>query len=140
MIEYFLNKSIIIVMKTEVLVMKAFKRICLAVVACLTFVLASCGISQGYADKVNDAAADKNYIQYVDAKKALGGDCVDLTATVLGSTNGVLIAVKGCKTKEDLEKKLEDGKTIEGIIITVLNNNCMSAAYRKITAEDLGIK
>ena len=117
--------------------MKLFKKVSLALVGALTFVLASCGVSQGYADKINDAAAEKKYVQVEDAKKAIGGDLIDGTITIAGSTNGVLFAVKGCKSMEDLKKKVEDGKDVEGIVIVVLNNNCMSAAYKKITKEDL---
>ena len=111
--------------------MKLLKRISLALVACFTFVLASCGVSQGYADKINDAAAEKNYVLVEDAKKALGDDCIE--ALVLNT--GFIAQVKGCKTKEELDKVINEGKTAKGIIIVVVGGKCMGAAYGEINEQ-----
>lgn len=111
-----------------------------SILGAFAFTTASCShATESYANKINDEAKDDDgeYITYEKAKKALGKECIDVTVTVLGSTNGVLVAVKGCKSSDDIQKKIDDGKEVKGIVITVVNNNCISAAYRTIDTKDL---
>lgn len=108
----------------------------LVLVACFT--LASCSkISQKYADKINKAAEEKEYITYSEVKEALGDEAVFVGVEVLGSANGVVVAVKGCDSLEDIEAKLDEGKTVKGITIVIVNNNATGAEYSEITEEDL---
>ena len=120
---------------------KLVKVIGIASILCaFAFTTASCShATESYANKINDEAKDDDgkYITYEKAKKALGNECIDLTATVLGSTNGVLIAVKGCKTSDDIQKKIDAGEEVKGIYILVVNNNCTSASYKAISTSDL---
>ncbi len=111
-----------------------------SVLGAFAFTTASCShATESYANKINDEAKDDDgeYITYEKAKKALGKECIDLTVTVLGSSNGALVAVKGCKSTDDIQKKIDDGEEVKGIVITVLNNNCTSAVYKTISTSDL---
>lgn len=116
----------------------------LAAAGVFSLTLASCSnVTQSYADKINNEAKDDDgkYITYADAKKALGDECIDITVTALGKTSGILVAVKGIKSQEDLEAKLkeaeEKGTEVKGIVITVLANNCTAAVYKALSTSDL---
>ena len=111
--------------------------VCVLLLGCV-FAFASCSnISESYAKKINKAAeADKHYT-YEDVKKDLGEDVVDVTVSLLGSTNGILVAVKGVSSLDELEDKLDDGKTVKGIIVTIVNNKATKAVYKEITEDDL---
>ena len=109
------------------------------VIVMLVCVLASCGnISESYAEKINKAAENKEHYTYSDVVDDLGGKekVVDLTLTVLGSTNGSVIAVKGCTTWDEIEDKIDDGETVKGIVVVIVNNKAISAEYKEITAND----
>ncbi len=112
----------------------------LGVASAFAFSAASCSnATQKYADKINEEAGDDDgkYVTYEEAKKKLGDECIDITVTLLGSTNGVLVACKGVKTQEDLQAKLNNGEEVKGIVITVVNNNCVAATYKTIQTSDL---
>lgn len=115
------------------------KKILSAVLACVLIIgcvlaLASCGkISESYAKKINKAAEADEHYTYDQVKEDLGDNAVDIT--ILKS--GVIIAVKGCETLDEIEDKLDDGKTVKGIVITVVAGKATSATYKEITEEDL---
>ena len=115
------------------------KKILSAVLACVLIIgcvlaLASCGkISESYAKKINKAAEADEHYTYDQVKEDLGENAVDIT--ILKS--GVIIAVKGCETLDEIEDKLDDGKTVKGIVITVVAGKATSATYKEITEEDL---
>ena len=111
------------------------KRILALVLALsLVFMLVSCGkISESYAKKINAAADKGEHYTYDQVKEDLGDNAVDIT--ILKS--GVIIAVKGCETLDEIEDKLDDGKTVKGIVITVVAGKATSATYKEITEEDL---
>ena len=108
----------------------------LVLVACFT--LASCGkISGSYAKKINKAAEKGDHITYEQVEKALGDDAVFVGAEILGSANGAVVGVKGCDSLEDIQAKLEEGKTVKGIVIVIVNNKATAAEYKEITKDDL---
>ena len=115
--------------------MKKFFKWLAASVACLSLVLlAACSnVSQSYADKINKAAKDGEAITLEQVRKDLGDDRAEVI--LLGS--GVIISVKGCKSMDDIRAKIDDGKDVEGIIITILANKATAAEYRKISTSDL---
>ena len=119
--------------------MKLFKRSSLLVIALiLVLSLTSCGkISQGYADKVNKAAEAGEHYDYDKVMKDLGKEAVWIGGEVFGSHSGVVIAVKGCQSYDDIKTKLDEGKTVKGIIVTVLANKAQSAKFTEITESDL---
>ena len=97
-------------------------------------VFAACGnISQSYADKVNKAAEKDEHITYTEVLEDLGEDAIDITLL----KSGVIIAVKGCSTVDDIKAKLDDGKTVKGIVVTVVGGKAISAEYREITNKDV---
>lgn len=109
----------------------------LLVITMAVFMFAACGkISQSYADKINKAAEKDEHMTYSEVKDDLGEDVVDLTVTIIGSTNGALIAVDDCDSWDDIEEKLEEGKTVKGLYVTIVNNKATKAEYREITTND----
>lgn len=119
--------------------MKLFKRCSLLVIALvLVLSLASCGkISQSYADKINDAAETGEHYEYDKVMDDLGKEGVWIGVEVLGSHNGVIVAVKGCDSYDEIKAKLDEGKTVKGIVVTILANKATVAKYTEITENDL---
>ncbi len=115
------------------------KIVSLVLVAVLmVLALVSCSnISQSYADKINAAAEKDEHILYSQVKEDLGEDIADITVTLLGSTNGAVIAAKGCKSVDDIKAKLDAGETVQGIVVTILNNKAVSAKYKELSNDDL---
>lgn len=104
------------------------------VVLCMA--LASCSnVSESYAKKINKAAEDKEYYTLDEVKEDLGDEAVEIT--FLGA--GVVIAVKGCTSLDDLKEQVKDGKTVKGIIVTILAGKATAAKYTEITEDDLKI-
>ena len=100
----------------------------------LVFMLASCGkISESYAKKINAAADKGDHYTYDQVVEDLGDNAVEIA--FLGT--GVVIAVKGCESIDDIKEKIDDGKTVKGIVVTMLANKAMSATYKEITKDDL---
>ena len=92
--------------------------------------LASCSkVSQSYADKINAAAEKKEYITYEQVIKALGDEAQDWTVTAIGSTSGVVYAVKGVTSEEEFKALLESEEEVDCLIITIFNNNATKAKY-----------
>ncbi|MBQ8546774.1 MAG: hypothetical protein IJ437_07545 [Clostridia bacterium] len=110
----------------------------LLVLSMTVFMFAACSnISESYAEKINKANEDGEPLTYSQVIEDLGEENVtDLTLSILGSTNGVIIAVKDCDSWEDIEEKLDNGETVKGISVTIVNNKATSAEYREITEED----
>ena len=110
--------------------------VCVLLLGCV-FAFASCSnISESYAKKINKAAEAGEHYTYEDVKKDLGEDVVDVTISLLGSTNGVLVAVKGVSSLDELEDKIDSGETVKGIIVTIVNNKATEAVYKEITEDD----
>lgn len=111
-----------------------FKWIGGCVAALGLFLLVACSnVSTKYADKINSAAKDGEAITLDQVRKDLGDDRVEIIAL----NTGVIISVKGCKTLDDLQKKLDNGEDVEGIVITILASKATAAEYRKINTNDL---
>ena len=115
---------------------KTFLGMLLALVLTLVMAFAGCGIGQGDADKINQAAENKEYVTVSELKDDYGTPTADLTVTVLGSTNGVLIWVNGCETLEDAQAKFDAGETVEGLYVVIVNNNATNAEYKELSEED----
>ena len=116
------------------------KIVSLVLVAVLmVLALASCSnVSESYAEKVNKAAKDGDHYTYSKVIEDLGDDVADLTVDVIVvGRNGVIISVKGCDSMEDIQEKLDDGDTVQGIIVTIAAGKAIAAAYREITKDDL---
>ena len=69
------------------------------VAAMLCIALASCGkISESYAKKINKAAEKDEHYTYTEVMEDLGDNAVDITLL----KSGVIIAVKGCETLDEI--------------------------------------
>jgi PBP1b-binding outer membrane lipoprotein LpoB len=109
--------------------------VCVLLVGC-AFALASCGnISQGYADKINAAAKNGEAMSYDEVVEALGDEAIEIAA----AKTGVVIAVAGVTSLEDLKTKIDNGETVKGIIVTMALGKATGAAYREISKDDLKI-
>ncbi len=106
----------------------------LMVVVFIGAALASCSnISQSYADKVNKAAEDGEAFTKEKVLEDLGEDAVDVNLLV----GGVVIAVKGCDSIDDIKAQLDEGKTVKGIVVTIVLGKATGAVYKEITEDDL---
>lgn len=90
-------------------------------------------VSESYAEKINEAADNKEHLTYDEVKEALGDNIV-LDATVFGS--GLVIAVKGCENWDEVEDMIDDGKTVKGIYITFVGSKAMSAEFKEVSKDD----
>ena len=79
------------------------------------FTLVSCNISESYAEKINKAADAGEHYTYEEVLEDLGEDAVDITVV----KTGVIVAVKGCSSLEDIKAKLDAGDEVKGIVVTV---------------------
>lgn len=103
-------------------------------IVCLCTALVACGnISQSYADKINEAAEKDEHITYTQVLEDLGENAIDVTFM----KTGIVLAVKGCKTSEDIKTKLDDGKTVKGIVVTIVSGKAISAEYKEFTKDDI---
>lgn len=91
--------------------------------------LASCGVSEKSAEKVNNAAKDKKFMSIEECKKAFGDPTLDLTATILGHTGGALVWINGCKNADDVKAKLDAGKELKALTVTIADGVATSATY-----------
>ncbi len=111
--------------------MKKIYAILVALVLVLS--LTSCSkVSQKYADKVNKAAEAGEYYDIEKIRKDLGDEAVE----VLFLNNGFVYAVKGCESWDEIEDKLDAGKTVKGLIITIANGKATAAKYDEIQPEE----
>lgn len=107
--------------------------VCVLIFGCV-LTLASCGkISESYAKKINKAAEKDEHYTYDEVMEDLGDNAVDITFL----KSGVIVAVKGCESLDDIKDKIDDGKTVKGIVITVVAGKATSATYKEITKDDL---
>ena len=110
------------------------KVLALVLALSLVFMLVSCGnISESYAKKINAAADKGEHYTYDQVVKDLGDNAIEIA--FLGT--GVVIAVKGCESVEDIKEKIDNGETVKGIVVTMLANKATSASYKEITEKDL---
>lgn len=111
------------------------KILALVLVLSMTCVIfASCGnISESYAEKINKAAEDGEHYSYDQVVEDLGENAIEIA--FLGT--GVVIAVKGCESVEDIAEKLDNGENVKGIVVTMLANKATAASYKEITEDDL---
>lgn len=117
--------------------MKLVKRLSLfTVLFAFVLTLASCSkVSQKYADKINEAAeAGENY-SLAQVKEDLGDEAIE----ILVFNNGVIIAVKGCTSYDDLKAQIDEGKTVKGLIVSIAFGKATGAKYTEITKDDLKI-
>ena len=111
------------------------KIISLALVLCiLCLTLVGCGkISESYANKINEAAKAGEHYTYDKVVEDLGDNAVDITVL----KTGVIVAVKGVTTYDELKEKVNSEEDIKGIIVVMVAGKATSAKYDVITADDI---
>lgn len=102
------------------------------VVGCVCSLASCSNVSQSYANKINKAAERGEPLTKTEVLEDLGEDAFELDL-VFG---GVIMAVKGCDSWEDVKEKLDEGKTVKGIVVTIGLGKATGAEYREITDED----
>ncbi len=116
--------------------MKKFFRAISVAFACFGMILlVSCSkVSQSYADKINNAK-EKNgeYMTLDQVRSDLGDEAVE----ILILNSGIIVAVRGCTTLDQVKEKIKAEENVEGILIIIAAGKATSANYQKITAEDL---
>ena len=115
------------------------KRILSALLVCVLLVasvltLASCSnATESYAKKINKAAEDGEHYTYDEVVEDLGDNAIEIAI----AKTGVIVAVKGCETVDDVKAKIDEGKTVKGIVVVVALGKATSASYKEITEDDL---
>lgn len=97
----------------------------------MVFSLASCGVSQGLADKINTAAENGEHMTYEQVSKKLGDPTIEVGGGSANTYTGVLTWVSGCDTLEEIEAKWEDGKKVKAIVVTFTLGKAVGAIYHE---------
>lgn len=106
--------------------------VCVFAIGCVLS-LASCSkATEYYAKKINEAAEKGEHYTYTQVLDDLGDEAIDITV----AKTGTIIAVRGCTTWDEIEDKLDAGKTVKGIVIVMTLGKAISAEYREITPDD----
>lgn len=112
--------------------MKKFTKVFAVMLVCMLAVslLCACGVNQKAADKINQAAKDGKHMTFEELKKSYGDPTVNGAGggSLIGAT-GVVVWVNGCKTLEEAQKKLDEGKKLEALTVTLLNGKATAASY-----------
>lgn len=112
---------------------KTVKVVALMLVVVLSLaLLASCGVSEKTAEKINQAAKDGKAMTPDEVKKLCGGDP---TFGVDVLVAGEMIWVSGCKNADDVQKKLDDGKSLKALYVTFVLGKATSAVYKDYTKK-----
>lgn len=105
--------------------------LCLALVMCVSLFAGCSKATKQYADKVNQAAEKGEHLTYTQVLKDLGDEAIDVTLL----KTGFIYAAKGCKTFDEIQAKIDAGKTVEGITIIITAGKAISASYGVIKPE-----
>ena len=109
--------------------------VCALLVGCVLSFASCSKISESYAEKINKAAEAGEHYTYDQVVEDLGDNAIEIGFSVVKS--GIIIAVKGCESIDDIKQMIEAGDTIKGIVVVVTLNKAISAEYRVITEDDL---
>lgn len=118
---------------------KIFKLSMMSLVALFAlFVLVGCaGISDDFADEIEDKAEAGEHYTYEELVDKLGEPTVKAAAglgDVLG-VSGVVQWSKGCENADEVKEKLDAGKVVKTLYVTFLNGKAMSAEYEELGDE-----
>ena len=112
--------------------MKKFTKIIALVMVCMlaVAVLVACAPTQKDADAINQAAKDKDPWTYEKCVKKFGDPTINVAGSVgsLG-VSGIVTWVSGCKTAEDIQKKLDNGEKLSALVVTFLNGKATAAEF-----------
>lgn len=103
----------------------------------IAFSLTSCGFSQKTADKINNAAASKEYLTWTEVVDMLGSNYVsDFTVGDASKVSGVVTWYQGYESYEEVKAALEEGKTVKRISVTFVLGDAKDATYTELKKEE----
>lgn len=92
--------------------------------------LASCGINEKSAEKINVAAAKEDHFTYEEVIKKYGTPVVNGVVSGFGvEETGVCTWYEGCENMDEVNAKLEKGKSIDVLVVTFANGLATKAEY-----------
>ena len=92
------------------------------------------------AKKINKAAEANTPMSYEEVKDVLGKRVIDVTEDVSGERNGNLIVLNRVKNEIDFRTavdKMENGKTVKGIVVVIENGKAVKAVAGKLNFDSL---
>lgn len=89
--------------------------------------LASCGVSEKTAEKVNQAVKDGEPMTVDKLKKTCGGEP---TADLRVGSTGFMVWVQGCKNMDEVQAKRDAGKTLKALYVMVVGGKATSATFQ----------
>lgn len=111
---------------------KTFKSICAVLVcALLALTLMSCSAEkkyEKYAEQIRVAEAKEEALTYAEVIEKLGAPTVNLTSSIFGSgESGWATWYDRCESQEDLDAKLEAGKSVPYISVSFSGGKAVDA-------------
>ena len=119
--------------------MKRFTKTILLFVMLFAVVLGLAGcsnVSQKFADEINEAAKAKTNLTWTEVYDKLGADYVGLSAGDADKVTGWVWWYKGCKTQEEVDAKLEEGKSVKYIRVNFFLGKATEAEFGELTPEE----
>lgn len=118
---------------------KIFKLSMMSLVALFAlFALVGCaGVSQSFADEINEKAEAKENYTYEQLKEKLGDPTIDVSGSLGGllDVSGVVTWAKGYENLEAMNEALEEGKTVKTLVVTFFNGRATAAEYKEVVNE-----
>lgn len=118
---------------------KIFKLSMMSLVALFAlFALVGCaGINDDFDDEIEEKAEAGEHYTYEELVDKLGKPTVDVSGSIdLGfievEVTGVVQWSKGCESAEEVDEKLEAGKTVPTLYVTFVNGKATAAEYEEL--------
>lgn len=117
--------------------MKKFTKVCLLFVVLFgMFLCVGCSkVSQKTVDEINEAAKAKNPMTWTEVYEKLGPDYLGLSVGDSTKVTGVVWWYDGCKTQEEVNAKLDEGKSVNYVKVTFLLGEATGAEFGTATSK-----
>lgn len=118
--------------------MKKITKFCLLFVVLFgMFLCVGCSkVSQKTVDEINEAAKAKDPMTWTEVYEKLGPDYLGLSVGDSSKVTGVVWWYAGCKTQEEVDAKLEAGKSVNYVEVTFLAGKAQSAKFGTATPDE----
>ena len=100
----------------------------IALFALVTLVGCGAGITEKFADKINEKVSTEECYTYEQLVEKLG----EPTEKAVVAGTGLAVWVDGYETLEEIADALEDGKTIKSLSVTFLAGKATHAEYEEV--------
>ena len=84
-------------------------------------------VNQGMADKINEKAKSEGGYAYSQLLEDYKNPTISAVEPTIGT--GVVIYVKGCKNKAEVDEKYEKGEKLDAVYVYVAFNKITKAEY-----------